>query len=99
MAKKGIVKRYTDAKGKKSFGVSAMKTGIETVGALAGSGVGAASGIASPFLGIGLLFLGQIMGDQTGLLKVAGAGMIGYGIASRSLQKNFSLGQHLNLAS
>ena len=82
MAKKGIIKRYVDAKGKKKFGTSAMKMGVETGSALVGCGAAAASGVASPFLGIGLLFLGQIIGDETGLIKVAGAGMIGYGIAN-----------------
>lgn len=80
--KKGIVKRYTDAKGKKNIGVSAMKMGVESVGALAGGGAGAIAGIASPFVGIALLFVGQYFGDETGLLKVAGAGMIGYGVAN-----------------
>ena len=94
--KKGIVKRYTDAKGKSNFGVSSMKTGIESAGALAGSGLGAVSGIASPFLGIGMLFLGQIIGDETGLLKVAGAGMIGYGVANAVTNRDNAKSASLN---
>lgn len=80
--KKGIIKRYIDADGKKNIGVSVMKTSVETVGAVGGGFAGALSGVASPFLGFGLILTGHLIGDKTGLLKVAGAGMIGYGIAN-----------------
>lgn len=80
--KKGIIQRYIGADGKKNIGVSAMKSGVETLGAVGGGFAGAVAGVASPFLGFGLILTGHLIGDKTGLLKVAGAGMIGYGIAN-----------------
>lgn len=94
--KKGIVKRYTDAKGKKKAGTSLMKMGVEGAGALAGGGAGAIAGIASPFVGIALLFVGQFFGDETGLLKVTGAGMIGYGVANAMTNRDNAKAASLN---
>lgn len=84
--KKGIVKKYIDNKPKGKPGASAMRMGVEALGATAGSGIGAAAGIAAPFIGLTLLFVGNYF-DETGIVKTAGAGMIGYGVANAMVNR------------
>lgn len=83
--KKNILQRYNDADAKKNFEITAMKTGVDAVlGTTAGAGFGALLGNWSPLAGAALIAIGHVLGDKSGVLRVAGAATIAYGIAKAS---------------
>lgn len=79
---KGIFKKYNDASAKMKVGPTAMKTAVEA-GLVSGGGAGIAAliGRFSPLVGVAIIAAGNILGDKTKLSMIAGASMIGYGIA------------------
>lgn len=80
--KQNLLQRYNNSEAKKSVKFSAMKTGVDlVVGASAGAGLGALLGIWSPLAGFLMLGAGHYFGDKSGVLRVAGAATIAYGIA------------------
>lgn len=83
--KKGVLQRYNGAEAKKNVRNTAMKTGVDAVlGTSAGAGLGAAFGIWSPLAGFLMIGAGHYFGDKSGVLRVAGAATIAYGIAKAS---------------
>jgi len=75
--------RYNIANAKKNGKVTAMKSGVDLVlGIGVGTALGAGFGLAAPFIGPGLIVLGHIIGDKTGVIRIAGASMTAYGIAT-----------------
>jgi len=80
--KKNLLQRYNDADAKKNVKYTAMKSGVDlVVGSSAGAGLGALLGIWSPLAGFLMIGAGHYFGDKSGVLRVAGAATIAYGIA------------------
>lgn len=80
--KKNMLTRYNDAEAKGSVKFTAIKTGVDVVaGSVVGGGLGALFGIWSPILGLILIGAGHALGDKSGVLRVAGAATMAYGIA------------------
>ncbi|MBL4862193.1 MAG: hypothetical protein JKY09_04140 [Crocinitomicaceae bacterium] len=80
--KEGLLKRYNGADAKKNLKYTGMKTGVDVVvGSSVGAGLGALFGIWSPLAGLLMIGSGHYLGDKSGVLRVAGAATIAYGIA------------------
>ncbi|MBI3136052.1 MAG: hypothetical protein HYZ14_15350 [Bacteroidetes bacterium] len=79
---KGVVEKYNSKEAHKHAGYSAMKMLVDMgIGGGVGTGLGAVSGVVAPWLGILLMGVGHYSGDKTGLIRVAGATCLGYGVA------------------
>jgi hypothetical protein len=79
--KKNVLARYNGASAKKNMKVTALKTGVGVLSASSGAGMAALIGNFSPIAGLVLIGLGNFLGDKSGLLSIAGAATIGYGLA------------------
>lgn len=78
-ANMGVKKKWNPAIIKTAkAGIDLGGVGLGTFGANMSS---ASSPLIAPIAGVVLLSLGHILGDQTGILRVCGASMIGYGVA------------------
>jgi hypothetical protein len=78
----GLLKRYNDAQAKSNVKVTAMKSGVDLLlGVGIGSGLAATLGIWSPLAGFLMMGTGHYLGDESGVLRVAGAATVAYGIA------------------
>ncbi len=95
--KKNIIKKYNDARAKKNLKVTGMKTGVDLV---AGVGVGTLAGSAlgslSPFIGILLMGIGHFAGDESGVIRLTGASMAAYGLASAVENRNIAQATTVN---
>lgn len=79
--KKNVLARYNGLDGKNNLKVTALKTGVGLVGASSGAGLAALIGKFSPILGVVMISAGSYLGDKSGLLAIAGAATLGYGLA------------------
>jgi F0F1-type ATP synthase assembly protein I len=80
--KASLLKRYNDADATKNVKITAMKTGADfLIGVPVGTGLGALLGIWSPLAGFLMIGAGHYFGDKSGLLRIAGAATIAYGVA------------------
>lgn len=80
---KKIIQRYINANAKKNIKVSALKTGVDMVGGVGiGTLLGAVFGVWSPIIGLLTMGTGHALGDKTGIIRVAGASMSAYGLAT-----------------
>lgn len=88
---KGVLERYNERETKKQIGNSLLKTGVDSVsGAVVGTGIGFLAGKWAILVGPALFFTGHYLGDKSGLLRVAGAATMAYGIASAIQNKEIS---------
>lgn len=80
--KKNLLQKYNGAGAKKDVKITGMKTGVDlVVGSGVGTGLGALLGLWSPVAGLIMIGAGHYFGDKSGVLRVAGAATIAYGIA------------------
>lgn len=80
---KKILERFNEAKAKKNAKVTALKTGVDLVGGIGlGTALGSVFGVWSPIIGLLVIGTGHILGDQSGIMRVAGASMSAYGLAT-----------------
>lgn len=88
---KDIIESYNQKETKGSIENSLLKGIVDSIsGAVIGTSVAAASGKYSTLAGLTMIFLGRYFGDKTGLLGMAGAGTLGYGIAKAKEYQNES---------
>ncbi len=79
---KNFISAYNAKETKGSFSNAGLKTLVDVVlGATVGAGIGAVSGKQAKWFGLGMIGLGHYFGDKSGVLRVAGASAIAYGIA------------------
>ncbi len=81
-SKKGIVARYNERETKGKIGNSALKTLVDGIaGAVIGTGVGAMAGKYAAIIGPVIIGIGHYTGDKSGVIRIAGASAMAYGIA------------------
>lgn len=81
--KAGFIDRYNARETKGKWGNTFLKTGGDAVtGAVIGTGIGALAGSWAMLVGPALMLTGHYVGDKSGLLRIAGASTMAYGIAS-----------------
>lgn len=79
--KKGLLTKYKATKTKGNIAGTGVKTLVDlVVGAAVGAGIGASSGRAAVPIGILLIAGSHYFDEETGVLRVAGAATIAYGI-------------------
>ena len=93
----GMLQRYKAAKTKGNIANTGLKTLVDVVvGAALGSGIGAVTGLAALPVG-GLLIAGShYFEEDTGVLRVAGAAAIAYGIAKSIENKSLAKDNAVN---
>lgn len=79
-------KGYIDAYNARETKSNPVNTGIKTLvdvilGATIGAGIGSASGKQAKWIGLSMIGIGHFMGDKSGVIRIAGASAIAYGIA------------------
>lgn len=80
--KQGFLESFNARPTKGNITNTGLKTLIDVLlGATVGAGLGAVSGKQAKWVGLGMIGLGHYFGDQSGMLRVAGASAIAYGIA------------------
>lgn len=80
--KQGFLESYNARETKGNFTNTGIKTLVDViVGATVGAGIGAVSGKQSKWIGLGMIGLGHYFKDESGILRIAGASAIAYGIA------------------
>ncbi len=81
---------YNSKKTKGSIENTLLKTTVDVAtSSLVGTGIASMSGQDSILVGIALIGAGHYLGDESGLLRMAGASTIAYGIAkSKEYQNN-----------
>lgn len=88
---KKLIQRFNDANAKKNAKVSALKTGVDLVGGVGlGTLLGSVFGVWSPIIGLLAIGTGHALGDQTGIIRIAGASMSAYGLANAIENRNAS---------
>lgn len=81
-SKKGFVARYNEKETKGKIGNTALKTLVDTItGAVIGTGVGAMAGKYAAIIGPVIIGVGHYAGDKSGVIRIAGASAMAYGIA------------------
>ncbi len=89
--KKNPIEQFKGVKAKKNIKGTAIKSIVDVVvGATLGAGLGAASGKFALPLGALLIAGSHYMGEETGVLRLAGAGSFAYGIAKAKINKGTS---------
>ena len=79
---KNFINAYNAKETKGSFSNAGLKTLVDVVlGATVGAGIGAVTGKQAKWVGLSMIGLGHYFGDRSGVLRVAGASAIAYGIA------------------
>lgn len=70
-----------------------IKTGVEVGSAVVGGALAAAIGKHSPWLGLGVILSGNLLGDKTGISSTIGTGMFVHGVAKflENLEKSKSV--------
>lgn len=100
--KKGnLLKRYNDAgvrtsNNKINGKVVALKSGVDLGVSTLGAGLGALGGIFSPIAGVALILAGHFLNDKSGILRMAGAATMAYGIAKAADNRMASQNQSVN---
>ena len=100
--KKGnLLKRYNDAgvrtsNNKINGKVLALKSGVDLGVSTLGAGLGALGGIFSPIAGVALILAGHFLNDKSGILRMAGAATMAYGIAKAADNRMASQNQSVN---
>jgi len=88
---KGLLQKYKGAKTKGNIANTGLKTVVDlVVGAAVGAGIGASSGRAALPIGILLIAGSHYFDEDTGILRIAGAATIAYGIAKAVENKNIA---------
>ena len=78
---KNVLEKYKDAKTKGNVANTGMKSLVDIIlGAAVGAGLGAASGRAAVPLGLVLIAGSHYFDEETGVIRVAGAATVAYGI-------------------
>lgn len=80
-SQKGILQRFNEQQAKGNVQNTLLKTIADIAGIGIGTVLSAASGKAAPALGIALLGTGHYIGDNSGLMRIAGASAFAHGIA------------------
>lgn len=85
-----LLDAYNKKKAKGSVENTLLKTTVDVAASsLVGTGIASLSGRDSLLLGIALIGAGHYLGDESGVLRIAGASTIAYGIAkSKAYQDN-----------
>lgn len=79
---KGYIDNFNAKEAKGNISNTGLKTLVDVLlGATLGAGIGAVTGKQARFVGLGMIFLGHYTGDKSGVLRVAGASALAYGIA------------------
>lgn len=80
--KDNIFQKYNKREAKKDALNTLMKTGVDVIGAsVVGGTLGALTGKHAVWFGLAMIGTGHFFGDKTGILRVAGAGAVAYGVA------------------
>jgi len=80
--KQGFLESFNARQTKGNITNTGLKTLVDViVGATIGAGIGAVSGKQAKWVGLGMIGMGHYFGEQSGILRVAGASAIAYGIA------------------
>ncbi|MBL1281245.1 MAG: hypothetical protein COA33_013285 [Fluviicola sp.] len=88
---KGFLQKYKGAKTKGNIANTGLKTVVDlVVGAAVGAGISASSGRAALPIGILLIAGSHYFDEDTGILRIAGAATIAYGIAKAVENKNIA---------
>lgn len=86
---KKMIQRFNEANAKKNIKVSALKTGVDLVGGIGvGTLLGSVFGVWSPIVGLLTMGAGHALGDKTGVIRIAGASMSAYGLATAIENRN-----------
>jgi len=76
-----LIDQYNEKETKGNLGNTLLKSTVDITGSVAGTGIASLSGDKSLLVGAAIIALGHYINDESGLLRIAGASTIGYGIA------------------
>lgn len=86
--KKGVLEKYKAAKTKNNVANTGLKSLVDLLlGATLGAGLGAATGRAALPIGVLLMVGSHYFDEETGVLRLAGAATIAYGIGKSTEHK------------
>ncbi len=91
---KSLLEKYNERQTKGNVENTLIKGAVDAVASsVIGTGLGAIAGDKAPFAGLGLILAGHYFGDETGVLRIAGASTLAFGIAkAKEYQNNPNLG-------
>jgi len=90
---KSLLEKYNERQTKGNIENTLIKGAVDAVASsVIGTGIGAIAGDKAPFAGLGLIFAGHYFGDESGVLRIAGASTLAFGIAkTKEYQSNPNL--------
>lgn len=86
---KSLLEKYNERQTKGNVENTLIKGAVDAVASsVIGTGLGAIAGDKAPFAGLGLILAGHYFGDETGVLRIAGASTLAFGIAKAKEYQN-----------
>lgn len=86
---KSLLGKYNERQTKGNLENTLIKGAVDAVASsVIGTGIGAIAGNKAPFAGLGLILAGHYFGDESGLLRIAGASTLAFGIAKAKEYQN-----------
>jgi len=86
---KSLLEKYNERQTKGNAENTLIKGAVDAVASsVIGTGLGAIAGDKAPFAGLGLILAGHYFGDESGVLRIAGASTLAFGIAKAKEYQN-----------
>jgi len=86
--RKNVLDSYNKRKTKDNVENTLLKSAVDTTAAsIVGTSIAAIAGSNAPLVGVLMIAAGHYLGDESGVLRVAGASTIAYGIAKAKQYK------------
>lgn len=86
---KSLLEKYNERQTKGNLENTLIKGAVDAVASsVIGTGIGAIAGNKAPFAGLGLILAGHYFGDESGVLRIAGASTLAFGIAKAKEYQN-----------